>query len=395
MPTNLACGQICGQPDLWGGMLLGHGSFNYVFKHGNIAVRVGYHSVDSIHEGSQVLESMQPLRRRLGPALLTQYKHLFVTRLPAEIRMPEKTDDPGGRYHLELIELVEPIIFAPTDAGNFALTRACSFCLVWFFTAAEGFRHRDLKLQNVGIRRLGEDESTLTFAYGNNTTYSFPNTAYVPVVLDYDFANAPSDTGTAIIVPPESIVQQVLNERGYGGSVFKEYKDWWSLGITLFEWAMGDEYLKIVPKFADTAFGIKTYVRAVWGALMPDLSEEELWADISGTYWVGIGLSALYRAVLVKMALGETNLYLPEAFVQPQIFRQVFRAPEFGAFVRRVHDKISAKDRLLIKQLLDWDPAERERDVLTLHFVDHVVQRRQRPAADYEYVPPLRSVENL
>lgn len=140
---------------------------------------------------------------------------------------------PNFKYHFFYVQEIEYGVegdllkFMMKDEFDFEMKQNFMFFLMWFFYVAQaqfGFRHRDLKLENIIVRKYNEPK---TFRFQlDNTVFHTITTRFVPVVIDLDFGSfyntnhaTRNQMGTPTSMPPERLLEELRRQENVPSSL--------------------------------------------------------------------------------------------------------------------------------------------------------------------------------
>ena len=295
----------------------GKGSFNFAYLNypDNIVLRVGECEYSTqVQRGLQLVDLISK-EYNCGPSLLRQFGQSSQPgKVPKEVEVYFGDDDPI--YCWQKLEFLENS-FDKCDID------VAYQCLVWFFAELQsslGFKHKDLKLANIMIRRYPQEQSYI-FTFGDE--HFKVSTQYVPVVLDLDFATLPDtnmewqmEAGTPYTRPPEKILLDVTHYT----------YDYWSLGITLLE--MRIPYILLFPKATN----------------------------------LGVDYGSVFlNSVRIKRALGDLT-EIPKNYIDaiPPAYRGLLNSIEYANLADEINKHFNHNQKYYINHLLSWNPADRD-----------------------------------
>lgn len=317
-------------------VLLGQGTYNraYLIFDKSIVVRIAVSNqkISSIRRGIQISKYI--------------YDNFFLSAGPSVLRIIESQQEwtnqnlplPGlpndHIYIWQKLELLKP----KYKECNLDIVM---FCLLWFIITMQietGFRHLDIKVNNILIRETLVPQ-TFTFKIDGNKFYKF-STRCVPVLLDYDFAVFPTNEvnnqrqmGTPTYVPPERLLNVNLEPQTY---------DYWSLGITFLRLAGVEPF--------NTGLN-KGKLYEYFGLLQNFLQKQSLDQRRLTTFMI----QDIFHICILKKSLGDTLIprnYTHRLFEGP--FLEILESCETFQI------NISKNRLAIIRRLLSWDWAERD-----------------------------------
>ena len=214
---------------------------------------------------------------------------------------------------------------------------------VWNANVVLGFRHRDIKGENVVIKELPAP-ITLAFQVGE-TRYAL-QTRYIPLLVDYGFASVYGSSqeqrhlvGTISAAPPEVIAHGLMYD-GHGVSVFhnglfsEDAYDCWSIALSVLL-----RRLRVSSIFKVGGDSVEALTR--------------------GSDETRARYEAFYRICLLQKALGN-GIAPPAALIGKYYPRHLFTR-KLKRRLGEIRYNIDTKRLQIFRQLLAWDPRERVR----------------------------------
>ena len=278
----------------------------------------------------------------------------------------------------------EGMVFASTrDVQN------TLFMLMWSVWAANsrfGFRHRDIKGQNIVIKRLKKSKK-LTFRVNGMASFQV-KTDCVPLLVDYGFASITTsknrhNMGTFTTAPPEFMAHALLYS-GYGISIdhnglfSEDGYDMWSIAIAV-----------LLP-----AIGLKSIHEPAKWVVKKNLDElvntRGMDNDTKDAY------VALFRVCYLQKALNH-GVCPPRGLV-PKFYSNYMWTTEFEerlqtfdkkhkiskAFADR-YEQLHGRDlKRALRRLLSWDPERRVMSGKIYNFFRHTATLVDEQESDYE-----------
>lgn len=314
-----------------------------------------------IKRGAHIVHFLQAYRNHLGPSLIRETRPPVETdEFPLDDFQCQKVQKAGPPYLIQGLEYCN----GSPENSNYKKT---AFCLIWFFYAAEtrfGLRHGDLKDANIVFRK--PDNQRVTFKLGNDMYYSFVQNQDIPVVIDYDFASVASteskmyEVGSPNAAAPEAIIARIFNETTQAGRYTIDlYRDWWSVGICLWDFWMGKERAYPVLDGLQERF-----IREAWIHFSGGLKGAD-------DYWQNHGLGSLFRYAWIQKQLGQPALsdFWKPAF-SPKLIDMLVKIP-----IPLDPLPLNTWQVILLRRLLSWNPEDRhyrnqEWRLITDHFSD-------------------------
>lgn len=334
---------------------------------------------DIIERGANIVHFLQRYRGLLGPSLIRETRPPQIqSAFPFKVACAQVKKS-GPPY------LVQGLEYCNGKAAN-SNYKKTAFCLIWFFfTGGKKFqlRHGDLKDGNVVFRKATSSDERVSFQLDENHFYSFKLSQDVPVVIDFDFASVLTtdeklyQVGSAHAAAPEAIIARIFNETETTHRyVIPLYRDWWSVGIVLWDFWMGkDRY----P--SDTLFTMQErFVRDAWKHFMGRKENVK-------EYWPDQGFKAIFRYAWIQKRLGQSPI---ADFWQPIFSKELLEV--------LIHIPVDEKDPLpltdwqvtLLKRLLSWNPVDRhygdeEQRLITEHFQDLKTKKLKTKSPTYRF----------
>lgn len=373
---------------------IGKGTFNHVFrvKGMNVCIRVSevpnsYRDVQARNlRGDAILNILnQEGEKTFGPSLLKLIERTIrTTQLPPQIaaKMPAPDKSHGKiSYWVQVIEYLQE---KPTPCNGVDEWWFYAFSLLWFLSTAQrevGFIHRDLKLLNMGVRKMFVPPGkTLTFRLGNDYEFSFPNVTRCPVIFDYDFGVAEGTTlpqnmnrsGTLIWVPPELVAKKGRAPAHYWGY------DMYALGLCLIFFGSGVDMI--------VALGMEM---SEYAAEISTLLKETENANVFEALVVAGAVNHIFNDE--KIIPREVGIFSDKEY---QFFFVTHRElllrsiDKLLAQVQIVSSSFDQKQRELIGKLVNWRPEVRHANGNTFKLLEEYfpsIRPKKRGTADYSY----------
>ena len=274
--------------------ILGAGTFNCVVEEiatGNV-YRVGRITFGDdisyqteINRSRDLVSLLNTYRHVVGPYFIQQPlvdKSVQFNELPSQMRRVLKKCQP-----LTAVDMTDDVNFQQIerlhDIRGFSapVFEVVAFMLLWFLSSASvlfGFRHREIKPQNVMFRKLKQPQ-TRTFLVQPNTVFTFV-TDIEPVIIDYDFASIfvtaseqRNELGTYELAAPERLFAEITQTVKPPGQTY----DFFSLGMTLLYFASDKTYFdNVINRDGPYLFDFKNTLKNMWKLLTGDEVEREI-----------------------------------------------------------------------------------------------------------------------
>jgi serine/threonine protein kinase len=360
----------------------------------------------NVLRGLEIVHMFQQFSQLLGPSLIveTQKYELWGTLDPHTLGLlcngfkEAAIDDPKSTFavqHLEYAKegnLTSWIYKLEGQQLDFF-----AFSLIWFFRQASSnfkFRHADLKLENIVVRKTAKRESYMFISEAEQ--YVFVSDL-VPVVIDFDFATVMSSknkqnkqiTGTYYTAPPHALMFEILDDLPQNDLfiVLKKIKakvyapspaciysyDWWSLGIILFSlYTHIDLYNNFMKK--EIARVVQT---------VADNIQDQYRLPMSGT--ARSQIHGMLIGALVASIVHEDGNLVPPLITQDNYSmfgwflsndNGLTRTSRYNSVAKQYRLQAPAHIKQVLKALLSWTPEERVNPV-EKYFQSNTTEKRE------------------
>ena len=409
--------------------LLKGGTYNcaHLLKDKNEVLRIARFAVNKedgnrmVKRGLDIVHAMNAvaLRPLLGPSMLQELsKYQIVSKddlqnlVRGEMCLAVEEGDDYDQYGLQHIEYLAGGEFNNSSKISLILTKDdvlfSLFSLVWFLASAQqylGFRHHDLKAENIMFRRTGEKQTYSFHLHGEKDRYYKFQTDIVPVVIDYDFATVDTTRdieqrtflGTYYTCSPDSLMNDICieNERKNIKVYNEEVRDFWAVGICMthlmlnFErpWALFQDHCE---KFATNAMNY--YNRPSQNF---ELKNEDSARKLSRKYFQWLFYACCWQSIVLYEPRRNLVQLAPSGewymFVENSLWKSWNIVMSQDQEYRAVLVAFNALDgplKSILRTLMNEDPGERNKHDMPAKLLTHPYfggTTKPNPQTNYTY----------